>query len=97
MSANNSNGSQFRERSGSYAVLRSGRTLGLCGRDFMACHRSHFACSVSQICASQPVSASSRSAVSALTARRPLTILFGLLLTHYFERVLAAVMAHSRA
>src|SRR2546421_231642 len=39
-----------------------------------ACHRPHLACKASQIWASQPVSASSRSAVSALTERRPLTM-----------------------
>jgi hypothetical protein len=33
---------------GFYAVLRNGRTFGLCPRAFTACHRSHFACSVSQ-------------------------------------------------
>ena len=41
-----------------YAVLRNGRTFGLFARAFIACHKSHFACSVSQIWASQPVSAS---------------------------------------
>jgi hypothetical protein len=59
-----------------YAVLRRGRTFGLRPRAIMACQRSHFTCSVSQICASQPVSAWSRSAVSALTARRPLIMAF---------------------
>jgi hypothetical protein len=32
-----------------YAVLRSGRTFGRLPRALIACHRSHFACSVSQI------------------------------------------------
>ena len=32
-----------------YAVLRSGRTFGRLRRALIACHRSHFACSVSQI------------------------------------------------
>ena len=41
-----------------YAVLRSGRTFGRRPRAFSACHRSHLAWSASQICASQPVSAS---------------------------------------
>ncbi len=36
-----------------------------------ACQRSHLACRVSQICASQRVKPSRSSAVSALTARRP--------------------------
>ena len=51
-------------------------TLGRRPRARSACHRSHFACSVSQICASQRVSPSKRSAVSALTARRALTMAF---------------------
>lgn len=45
----------------SYAVLRNRRTFGRFPRAFMACHRSHFACSASQICASEPVSASAGS------------------------------------
>jgi hypothetical protein len=41
----------------SYAVLRRGRTFGLCPRAFKACQRSHFACSVSQISAPPSLSA----------------------------------------
>jgi hypothetical protein len=54
--------------------LASGFTLGRRPLSRRACHKSHLACSVSQICASQRVRASNKSAVSALTARRPLTI-----------------------
>jgi hypothetical protein len=53
-----------------YAGLSQGRTFGLGPLVLMACHRSQFTCSVSQIWAFQTVSAWSSKAVSALTARR---------------------------
>jgi hypothetical protein len=55
------------ERGMSYAVLESARTFGRRPRAFMACHRSHFAWSANQICASHRVSgARNRDTQSAL-------------------------------
>ena len=54
-----------------YAGLESARTSGRRPRAFMACHRSHFAWSVNQIVRSHRVSASNKSAVSALNQDAP--------------------------